>query len=513
MARKKPGSLSQMFGRPGRSNLLDVPELSAPPAQRPPSAPEPAGVAATEEAAPAPPLAESSTELLPRTAQPQTLLSAPAPLQRSCAHPRTELPLPRPRPRRDELPRPEARMSPEEKGQLLLRYLRVGAPIKGLPFFDASLTKARLRGASLHGARLQRVDLSGADLRGADLQGADLRGANLTDASLVGVDLRRSQLARARLTRASLRTADLRNLKLGDVADMTGADLSGADLNGVEIVPALRGALVNAQTYFTSQWSALQLAAASACGIQIGGQDRLPLRDRLEVFGVQEGLVLTFTTPLSFQDRYVMRGAICAVLGPDAEVTLSELPEPDHMRVLITGERNADLTDVAETINGRSWEREPTSDGERTLLQRLFEVFPSAQLINELSSLVDRIEHIELHSRGSAMRWRPPVDPQAALQHLLLKLFIPVELRWWLACVPGGKQLVRALPSPDSPAELIVAAAIRALDSQHRINTSLFTSLIEERRRREREIRAVARLWGLEWYAVRDSGRMGLPRS
>jgi hypothetical protein len=392
----------------------------------------------------------------------------------------------------------------DERRQLLMQHVDRGQSVAGLLFSGVVLSGARLRAADLSGAMLQRADLSGADLRGADLQGADLRGADLQGADLRGADLRGCVLDMAKMKDADLRLADLRAVSLVNVGDMDGTDLRGADLCGVDVIEAMRGARINEQTHFRSGWSSVHLVAAQACGVQVEGLDRFPQGTQHALVEAEDGLLMAFSTPLSFMDEYVLRGMICASLGGDTECTLQIRPREQGAEVRITSARHGALIDLAEALQGRAWERAPSGEAERAFNRRLFEVFPHARLINRLSALVDRLDRIALSHSSGEKSWRPPVEPRGALQHLLLSLFIPVELRWWLSCLPGGKILVRELPSQQASAAEVVAVTIQILERRQMLDATLFASLIEERRRREAEIRATARLWGVEWYAFQD---------
>jgi hypothetical protein len=562
MSRKRPGAFRNMFGQPGLSDLLDVPGEAAPPpprALRPPpeatpapqsaSAPEPpapepdpeppvqenssnpvpdpAPVAADlpDFDAPPPPLSLSEepedapdevpdeepaeppqrgitdvpTELLPRgelvAADLTELLEPPtSPLlaQRAAPPPR-----PPPRTQKPARPRPPGAprgVGPAEKGEKLLARVRAGEPIHDDAFFDAALPGAMLLGADLSCGQLQRVNLSSADLRFADLRESDLRGADLSGADLRGADLRGCRLDLARLEDSDLRGARLSGLDLTTTGSLHGADLRGADLSDVELSAAIAGARIDHSTHAISRWSPRQLAEALRLGAILDDPALLPRHDRLEALGAEEGLVLGFTTALSFQDRFVLAGLICAILGPDSECRMAPLSGD---RLLLETDA-ADLDDIAEALSSRLWEREPHDDAERALSSQLGRVLASDSLLNELSSLVDRIDSITLHAPDGDRHWRPLTDPLDALGHLLLKLFIPVELRWWLAVLPGGKQLVRSLPERDAAPEAVVAAVLEGLEGLGRIDAALFASLIEERRRREAEIRAVAALWAVD---------------
>jgi len=415
------------------------------------------------------------------------------PATRPATPPAPALPLPRTR-KRPGRPRPPGalqRVQPAEKGAQLLAQVRAGESIHDHAFFDAELPGASLIGADLSCGQLQRVNLSGADLRHADLSESDLRGADLSGADLRGANLQGCRLELARLERADLRYAQLQGLDFSTCGCMVGADLRAADLRNVELSTPLAGARIDHRTHAVSGWSVGHLAEAHQLGLIIETPEHLPRQARQAVLGVQEGMVLRFTAPLSFQDRFILRGLISAVLGPDCTCKLHRLSEK---QLLMVSEDCADLTEVADALSARFWEETPTDDAGRALSSQLDRVLASAGLRNELSSLIDRTDSIELHSRGSTLRWQPPTTPRDALKHLLLKLFIPVELRWWLAVLPGGKPIVRSLPSQDVAPEIVVDAVLSGLEQRDRIDAVLFSSLIEERRRREAEIRAVAAL-------------------
>lgn len=392
----------------------------------------------------------------------------------------------------------------DERIALLMQHIDQDRSVAGRLFTGVELSGARLRAADLSGAVLQRADLSGADLRGASLVEADLRGADLSSADLRGANLRGAVLDMAQLTGADLRLADLREVSFINAGDMVGADLRGADLSGVDVIEAMRGAHINEQTYFRSNWSSVHLVAAQGCGVQISGLDRLPKGTQHALVEAEDGLLMAFSTPLNFMDEYVLRGVICASLGGDTECALQIRSREHGAEVRITSVRPGALIELAETLQGRAWERVPSGEADRALNRRLFEVFPHARLINRLSALVDRLDRISLSHSSGEKSWRPPVSPCGALQHLLLSLFIPVELRWWLSCIPRGKVLVRELPAQHASAEEVVAAAVQLLERRQMLDAALFATLIEERRRREAEIRAVAQLWGVEWYAFQD---------
>lgn len=385
--------------------------------------------------------------------------------------------------------------SPAEKGEQLLRRVRAGESIHDHSFFDAALPGASLYGADLSCGQLQRVNFSGADLRGADLQESDLRGADLSMADLRGADLRGCRLELVRLEGADLRQANLSDLVLATSGLMSRADLRGADLSGTELSATMSGARINHHTYMASGWTPAHIAQAHQLGMLIDELERFPRLARAEVLGIEAGMLLQFSTPLTFQDRFVLQGMICAVLGPDCDCHLDTL---SGNRLLLTTSQQTNLAVLAEHLSSRAWEQAGSEREESALLSQLERLLPGDVLRNELSALTDRLTSITLHRSGETMDWRPSIEPLDALRHLLLKLFIPIELRWWLAVLPGGKSIVHGLPEQEAAPKVIVRAALFALTERDLIDAALFCSLIAERQRQEAEIRAVAALWGVD---------------
>lgn len=371
-------------------------------------------------------------------------------------------------------------------------------------FSGAQLPGARLSGVDLHGAALQQVDFSDTDLHGATLYDVDFRGANLRGANLRGADLRGSILTRAWLTETDLRQADLRGVSFDNVGDMNGADLRGADLRGVTLSDAMHGARIDGLAFFRSGWSVEQLLTAQACGAQLEGLEILPPGVRRALKGSEDGLMLSFLTPLNFRDEYILRGFCCAVLGPDTPCVMQLESRREGVVVTLSGVQQTALNTLAEVLHSRAWERAPVNDAERVLHHQLYAVLPLKPLINALSALVDRMDRIERVGPGGLQNWRPPVNPHRALQHLLLQLFEPVELRWWVGGLPGGKRMMQELPPRSAAPEELAASVIQVLEKRQCLDAQLFSSLITERRSREAEIRAVARLWSIEWYVLRD---------
>jgi len=75
---------------------------------------------------------------------------------------------------REELPLPHEGMSDEDKGELLLRYVRAGRSVAGLDFSNADLREQNLTNADLSGVIVTQATFWMADLTGASLRGVDL---------------------------------------------------------------------------------------------------------------------------------------------------------------------------------------------------------------------------------------------------------------------------------------------------------------------------------------------------
>ena len=70
------------------------------------------------------------------------------------------------------------------------------------------------------------------------------------------------------------------------------------------------------------------------------------------------------STPLSFQDRFILQGLIAAVLGPDCSGRLDEL---SGNRLLLTADIQSNLSEVAELLSVRMWEREASDEDEQAV--------------------------------------------------------------------------------------------------------------------------------------------------
>ena len=255
----------------------------------------------------------------------------------------------------EDLPEPHDGMTPEEKGELLLRYLRAGRLVAGMdfsrtslvdrpfgrafpepPFIDdeafamgldlcgANLSGINLREANLWDCKLRHADMSNADLGLADLSSSDLRHARLEHSDLRGANLKAAKLDRCSLAASDLRQASLQDAQAEGV-NWTGVRVDGADFEGAEIeVQALRD---NPQL-------------------------------RVVVIGFHTGLTLTFDTRLHRFDPTAFDAFIAQVLGPETDVTIEErsnidVEGPSFIR--INGSRPEDLVAVAEAFYDRVW--------------------------------------------------------------------------------------------------------------------------------------------------------------
>jgi uncharacterized protein YjbI with pentapeptide repeats len=269
------------------------------------------------------------------------------------------------------LPAPTDSMDPDEKGALLVQYVKANAKVVGLDFSRVRLpSNSNLFGSNLKGIVLEHASLDGVDLTRCDLRGAHISHARMTAASLRGsllegaelrhVDLRDADLHEAKLHRADLRYAHLRdaNLQAADLQDvlLAGAILQDTRLNGA----VLRGAEVDDETYRGSQWNATLFAELVSRGVRVVNLHLLPSDARMVLLGGGNGpgLTLTFDTRLHRFDGTALDFLIAEVLGRDTDVTIEERSNvhaegPSFIR--INGSCADDLIAVAEAFYDRVW--------------------------------------------------------------------------------------------------------------------------------------------------------------
>ncbi|HHO51709.1 MAG TPA: pentapeptide repeat-containing protein [Deltaproteobacteria bacterium] len=272
------------------------------------------------------------------------------------------------------LAEPYEGMTPEEKGELLLRYVAEGQPVGRLAFSEASLVGAELQGADLAQGCLGRADLSGADLSGADLSGADLSGAvmwraELSGARLGGAILRKAALDRVDLSGADLSRADLVGVDLTqgclDDADLTGAGLrrarlercslrraclDGADLSDasalgseLRVACSLQALRIDPGTYTASAWSPELLAELVARGARA-----TDLEDTLQR-AAPPGLTLYLDTPQGPGAQAALQIFACDTLGWDRDVRLSTI-EAHTTKPRLLGAEPLELITLAEAL-------------------------------------------------------------------------------------------------------------------------------------------------------------------
>jgi uncharacterized protein YjbI with pentapeptide repeats len=314
----------------------------------------------------------------------------------------------------EELPEPHDGMAPEEKGELLLRYVKAGRPVatwdrktrtwhrldfshasispyssKGVHFFGARLDGADLRHGHFIGMEWQKARLVGANLQHAvlshgSLQNANLMNADLSDALLDSINMRGTDLSHACLRRAGLVSADLRAASLVDT------DLSEADLRDVR---------VNLSTFQYSGWTPEELRDLHLRGGRIDDLNRFPKEAQFAVIGATEGLTLTFDTRLHRFDPTAFDALIAQVLGPGTDVTIEERSNIDVVGpsfIRINGNRAEDLVLVAEAFYDRIWRAT-----EAVIEERVLQVAMSsgvALLLGRLDEMRDHLVKVEANT-------------------------------------------------------------------------------------------------------------------
>jgi len=225
------------------------------------------------------------------------------------------------------LPKPEPGMSPNDKGKLLLRYLRFGVPVAGLDFSEADVTKADLAKANLlradlRGARMAHVNLREACLSHANLSGATLGGSiltrvdgdcvNLHQAVLVGADLTGAGLDEANLTEALLQDAVI------EAASLHLANLDACVLIGARGTPAdVRQARISSGTYRLSGWQVSELLDWRNAGASIMDPESFPVEVQQWFRSEPIGITLLFSRTLDFMSKTLVESLLASILGDE----------------------------------------------------------------------------------------------------------------------------------------------------------------------------------------------------
>lgn len=337
------------------------------------------------------------------------------------------------------LPEPNDRMTPEEKGALLLKYVKARVPVsrrdgtgvwRRCAFKGASAAGASLRNADLMQARLQNGLLSKANLREANLREADLREADLSDGLLEGADffrgrLDRANLARAALARASLWGAGLVGACLDD-AWLRNADLRGARLERATWIRSNRsGTLIDAKTYVRSKWTPEILHDWVSSGAIVDKQGDLPADARLAIRLAgrsSNGLTLTFDKRLHRFGPTAFDALIAEVLGPDTDVTIEERSNMEvhgAAFIRINGACADDLVAVAEAFYHRVWRSAETAADERALQKAMSSGM--ALLVVRLDEMRDHLVNVQASTDLLADEDVREAITDKAAEHVLAK--------------------------------------------------------------------------------------------
>ncbi|MEN0066388.1 MAG: pentapeptide repeat-containing protein [Myxococcota bacterium] len=422
-----------------------------------------------------------------------------------------------------ELPKPHDGMTPEEKGELLKRYVATGERFFwGLDFNYADLT----------GAHLSRADLSRADLRGANLIGADLGGANLVEANLKGAGFFGAKLAGA-IVRAvdlgttnllsgadlsrlnlegitlagvdltstqfrgtNLRKADLSNSILRDT-NMVGADLRGTNLSQAKLDRAnfrtadLRGANLRWASISDVRWngaridSATQVSSGWTQEFITDLHDQGVLLDSLLLAHVlRPGLTLYFRTQLDELDEaailVVLRDFKAKFPGSDVRKTLFE-NTGERAKLRIESSNEDHLAILAELLQNRAWEQ--SSEPADSAVPLSLEGRAYAWAGDQLSVIMDRTGRMEIWRQQDdkvvlVRTLEPTTSPAREHANFLIETFEKDELKRFVKSV--NVQLA-AKVNWDSTMESVAHDVVEALRRTGLDQRSWFPSLLRER--------------------------------
>lgn len=255
----------------------------------------------------------------------------------------------------EELPKPHDGMTPEEKGELLLRYVAAKKPLHYWSYGS--------RDKKLHRLDFSKANLSGHDLSTSDLTWSNLVDANLAGALLAGARLDMALMSRANLTGANCWTATFFEATL-DEANLDGVDFHMAQIEGASLArctghpETVEGLQFDLETYKRSEWTPTDVEELCRHGARPVGLNAFPAEVQEAVF-VRDGLTFFLSTRLLPWDQTMLHAFACSVLGTDTDVRVAEYTETvEGCRVRLTGANPDDLIKLAEYISQVAWRSE-----------------------------------------------------------------------------------------------------------------------------------------------------------
>lgn len=408
-----------------------------------------------------------------------------------------------------DLPVPHEGMTPEEKADLLEKYLEQEKRIAHRRKYGNDLlsdaahvsTEPReWRGWDWSGCRFGGRGWVPVFEEGGDFSNLDLRRADFGTGSFRWVDFDGADLRGASFTRALILESSF-----------TGANIKGATFLEAEI---------DYDTVKSSGWTPVELAKVHRTGATFRSLDRLPPHLSRAVLGDGPGLTLTFDTRLHRFDPTAFDALIAQVLGPDTDVTIEERSNIDAdgpAFIRINGRNPDHLAAVAEAFYDRVWrsveavveERalaRAMSSGMVLLLNRLDDLRSSwsGATVNHpavATMLADQAESHALTKTAAAERIEElsariaeECDARRALEALIAATFAPGTLHAWVA-VHLGAAVADALPGPVAPHADVVSALVVLLERRGTIDGRFFSLLSETAPAAAAAVRRVEDMW------------------
>jgi len=301
--------------------------------------------------------------------------------------------------------RPTPDMSPSQRGQRLVEYVRAGLPVlfdakpRGPSFAQSELSHEDLSDCSLRGVHLGESRLTGVLLEESDLResrfdnsklrdvlfskanmvevnfndaqistcgfnnttltgcsfyGAVLEGVSFLGSTIEGSNLMAASLNGCHFRAATIRDSNLEGASLSD-ADFDHANLRGAELRGTVGMPSSAvGCTIDYETCRESRWSAAEVSAWLDIGAVFLPSEDYP--DNIQrLFGpeVPPSITLFFPRTLDFKSKTLVEALLSTFLAHEAPECRSayEPTEAGGALVRLSGLPVEQLVQVADRLS------------------------------------------------------------------------------------------------------------------------------------------------------------------
>lgn len=305
-----------------------------------------------------------------------------------------------------KLQEPSHEMDPEDKGELLFKYVESGVSVSGLDFRGAKIPTSppmRIDWRTYHNLDYRVRDSYGFVPAGVGvfaLVEANFDGAILDDVHFGCRDLslasfRGASLARSVLSYCYLKAADFTNSILVG-ARLIDACAEGACFRGARLDYArVEGLMANQETVEASSWNPSVLRGLIRRGVTFPRWGDLP-PDLREMLDDRPGLTFSFDISISRMSPMAFQLLILDVLGDGTDVSVvqnSGLGDVPGF-VCVDGASPEELVAIATAFHEESWRRVHEEVSHRAVAQLLPESF---------SIILSHLDELRQHYTGGAL--------------------------------------------------------------------------------------------------------------